>query len=123
MKISVHVIDGIHGRRAEGIPLRIARPNGGERERVFDGVVGENRDRPDGGQEFNLTHGIYQIELDIDGYYSTFGIVPFCRRAIVAVRVLDLPEYQHIFIVITPCTYATYIVIGGSGVPVGVERL
>jgi 5-hydroxyisourate hydrolase len=55
-----------------------------------------------------LHHGVYQIELDIDGYYAPLGVLAFHPRVIVEFRIVDSSQDLHLPVLITPNSLLAY---------------
>lgn len=108
MSISVEVIDCMHGRPAEGIAVRLESQVGGAWGEPTRGVTDENGLLREWQPSLVVARRIYRIELDIDRYYATLGIVPFLPRVTITFRVLDPAERHHLPISITPYSQSTY---------------
>jgi 5-hydroxyisourate hydrolase-like protein (transthyretin family) len=79
-----------------------------------DSQIEIGRGRTDDGGHFTYTGGrpdltdgeTYYIEIDIDAYFATLGIISFHRKVIVSFRVLDSDECRIVSL-ITPSVQAT----------------
>lgn len=107
MKVTVSVVDCAQGRPAEGVAGRL--------ERRVDGVWTEQaKGRTD--ECGSITWGrvpspakcVYRIELDVDQYFATLGIVPTHPWVTIVFRVLDPAADQHIPVLMTPHAHLTY---------------
>jgi 5-hydroxyisourate hydrolase len=108
MSITVSVIDSLHGRMAGGVTVRLESPVRGEES--FQGRTGEIGQLNDWQPPLVLRPGVYRVEVDIDGYYATLGIMPIYPRVIVMFRVLNPNDQYHMPILITPYSQMIYIV-------------
>jgi 5-hydroxyisourate hydrolase-like protein (transthyretin family) len=105
MHITVTVIDGVHGQPAEGIEVSIVSRHNGLQ-------VDETKGHTDGrGQlEYSDRHpspasGVtYHVEIDIDSYFATLGIVSWHKKVATLFRVLDPEDAYQIVSLITPFT-------------------
>lgn len=107
MSVSVRVFDAMYGRPAIGMAVRL--------DRDLDGTwVKEKRDQTDeagritGWAAAPLTRGAYQLEFDLDAYFSSLGAVPFYPVVSLRFRVLDPDQLHDISLLITPYAYFTY---------------
>jgi 5-hydroxyisourate hydrolase-like protein (transthyretin family) len=107
MNITVTVIDGMHGQPAEGIEVAIMSH--------LDGIpVEEVRGHTDrhGQVEYSNRHAsrvvpsAYHVEIDIDAYYATLGIVSWQKKVITFFRVLDPEDAYRVSSFITPFAQA-----------------
>lgn len=108
MGITVNVIDCMHGRPAEGIAARIDCEVDGVWGKSGRGRTDENGMLRDWLPPIVLSHGVYRIELDVDSYYATLGIVPRYPRVSVIFRVFDPAEHHLVPMLITPTSHITY---------------
>jgi 5-hydroxyisourate hydrolase len=111
MSVSVQVSDAVHGRPATGIGVRLDRDAAG----VW---VEEARATADDGglvsrwQHTRLPRGVYQLEIDLDGYFARLGAISLYPAILVRFRILD-PDYgQHISLLVTSSAYFTYLQAG-----------
>lgn len=107
MSVFVQVINGTYGRPVVGMSVRM--------DRLIDGTwVEQSRDRTDDKGELAspldqpLARGIYQVELDLDEYFSGLGITPFYPSAPIRFRIADPDHEQHISLFVTQSSYMTY---------------
>jgi len=106
MSVSVHVIDGVYGRAVIGMSVRL--------DRYIDGSwIEQLRDKTDddglsGGPSASLERGVYRLELDLDGYFSSLGITPFYPAINIVFRIGDQNYSHRISLLITPSAYTTY---------------
>ena len=107
MSVSVHVFDAMYGRPTIGMNVRL--------DRDLDGTwIEERRDQTDEGGSISdwvnapLARGSYQLEFDLDGYFSSLGVMPFYPVVTLRFRVLDPVQSHGISLLITPYAYFTY---------------
>jgi len=107
VSVSVHVVNGAYGRPVVGMSARIdSRVDGAWVEQIR-AETDEKGDIP-GCPAWPLTRGVYQIELDLDRYFSSLGITPFYPSVAIRFRISD-PSYEHhISLLVTPSSYLTY---------------
>jgi 5-hydroxyisourate hydrolase len=107
VSVSVHVVNGTYGRPVVGLSARIdSRIDGAWVEQVR-AETDEKGEIP-GCRAWPLARGVYQIELDLDGYFSSLGITPFYPSVAIRFRISD-PSYEHhISLLVTPSSYLTY---------------
>lgn len=107
MSVLVHIVDGVHGRPVIGMSGRLdSRIDGAWVEQLR--VKTDGRGTLSGSPDWPLTRGLYQLELDLDGYFSSLGIIPFYPAITICFRIAD-PSYVHqISLLITPTAYMTY---------------
>jgi 5-hydroxyisourate hydrolase-like protein (transthyretin family) len=107
MSVSVQVNDAMHGRPATGISVRLHRDVAGiwveEARATADdgGLVSRWRDS-------RLPRGVYQLEIDLDGYLASLGTISLYPAIIIRFRILDPDCAQHISLLVTSSSYFTY---------------
>jgi len=109
MKLVVSVVDGFHGRPAGGVGVSVVSSAGN------DTHTGESRGVTDENGEFRYKSGIessavaerFEIELDVDAYFSALGIVSFYRKVGASCRVFEPASDYRMVAVITPFMQAT----------------
>jgi len=106
--ITICVVDSMHGRPAEGLAFRLQRKVGGEWQDQMQGHTDERGEVVGMLSPLAVTSGIYRVELDIDGYFASLGMVAFNPNVTMDFRVLDPTQQHHISILITPHSYLTY---------------
>jgi 5-hydroxyisourate hydrolase len=107
MSVSVNVINAVYGRPVVGMSARLDSQIDGvwtEQLRIKTDDKGSFSSWP----EWSLTRGFYQLELDLDGYFSSLGITPFYPSITICFRITDPTYEHHIFLLITPFSYVTY---------------
>jgi 5-hydroxyisourate hydrolase-like protein (transthyretin family) len=105
MNITVRVIDCLNGKGAEGVAVLLSD----QLDEVCGCTDEKGRFNYVNGREVGFGRDTYRLELDIDAYFSTLGIIPFCRKIIVAFRLLDPAEEFKITTLITANSYVTYL--------------
>jgi 5-hydroxyisourate hydrolase len=107
MSVSVQVINGVYGRPVIGMSARLASK--------FEGVwIEQLRAKTDdqgalsGQPDWSLERGLHQLELDLDKYFSSLGITPFCPSITICFRVVDPRQEHRISVITTPFSYAVY---------------
>jgi 5-hydroxyisourate hydrolase len=107
MSVSVRVINGVYGRPVIGMPARLARMlEGSWIEQVR--VNTDDRGGIPGHPHWSLAGGLAQLELDLDGYFASLGITPFCPIISIYFRIDDPRQETYIIVVTTPFSYAVY---------------
>jgi 5-hydroxyisourate hydrolase len=107
MSVFVQVIDGTYGRPAAGVAVRLERDVEGvwtEQRRDMTGDDGNIVRLCDG----KLTRGTYRLEFDVDSYFSSLGIAPFCPTVAMKFRMSDPAQLHRISLIITPSAYFAY---------------
>lgn len=109
MNITVTVIDGISGRPAEGVEVTIVgRPAGDQRDWVH-GPTDEAGNFTYTPVAERLSKGeYYTVELDVDAYFASFGIVAGYKQVTVLVRVSGAEPDYRLGTLITPYAHTTW---------------
>ncbi len=101
MGVVVQVTDGVYGRPAAGLPVRLYRESGGEwqeRARCVTDADGQATDW--GGRP--VESGLHRLVFDVGGYFASLGVEPFFPRVDVTFRVIDPAERYEMPLLITP---------------------
>jgi 5-hydroxyisourate hydrolase len=107
MRLSVQVVDCAFGVAAANVQVRLRhRVDAGWRG-VATGRTGLDGKLRDWHGD-SLPGGTYQLEADLDGYYTDLGVVPFNPRAIVEFRVPDPALDLEIPLLVTANSYFVY---------------
>jgi 5-hydroxyisourate hydrolase-like protein (transthyretin family) len=116
MDITVKVINGIYGRPAEGVDVRVAcfwnDPGG----RQVEMAVEIARDQTDISGQARYTEELakcakkYSVEIDADKYFASLGIISCQRKITILFRVLNPADEYQVMSVLTPFMQATYCV-------------
>jgi 5-hydroxyisourate hydrolase-like protein (transthyretin family) len=99
MSISVEVIDGVHGGGAAELPVRLLREVDGEWVSAGGGSTNDGGAIP---EVPSPARGRYQLEFDLDRYYSALGVEPAVSCARVLLRVFHPRDHARIIVIITP---------------------
>jgi 5-hydroxyisourate hydrolase-like protein (transthyretin family) len=108
MNIVINVIDGVHGRPAEGVGVSIAQLRDNAPVNAVSGRTDEYgqfryatpRDGP-------AARETYHMELDVDVYFGALGIVSFHKKIAVFFRIINSGSEYQIRSLITPFMQAT----------------
>lgn len=101
--MKLNMIDGTSGRMADGVGVVLHRQVDGRWAERSEITTDEHGCWSSSGQ----ARGLYQLDIDIDAYYATSGIVPFYSRITMTVRLGDTDEPQHMSVLITPYSLVT----------------
>lgn len=116
MDITVKVIDGIHGRPAEGVDVRVAcfggDPGGGQVEMAAEMAKGQTDISGQARYTEQLAERAkrYSVEIDVDKYFASLGIISCQQKITILFRVLDPADEYRVVSVLTPFMQATYCV-------------
>lgn len=106
MSVSVSVVDGVYGRPAVNMAVRLMRE--------VDGVFTEqwrHRTNDDGSisgpQNSPLTRGSYALELDLEGYFCTLGFTPLNSAVTMRFRMTDEGRHYRLSALVTPSACLT----------------
>ena len=102
MSFTVNVIDCMYGSPAQGVTGRLERQSYGTWEEPVHGRTDENGLLCGWSPTPAITPGVYRLELDVDRYYATLGIVPLYLRVNVVLRVTDPADDHRVYVLITP---------------------
>lgn len=101
MGITIEVVDGIHGRAAEGMAVRLSQEVSGAWVLAGGGSADDHGVVP---KVSTPLRGRYQLEVDLDRYYPALGMEPTVCRATVTFRVFHPDERVSLLVVVTPST-------------------
>lgn len=108
MGFSVSVIDGVYGRPAVNMSVRLMRE--------VDGVLAEqwrhqtNDDGCISGLENSpLPRGSYALELDLKGYFSTLGFMPLNSAMTMQFHTPGEDRHRQLSVLVTPSTCVTFM--------------
>jgi len=111
VNIIVTVIDGVSGYPAEGVEVTIVGRPAAEptaRRRGLTDEVGNFTYTP---VAERLTKGeYYTVELDVDSYFASFGMVAGYKQVTILVRVVSTQTDYRMGTLITPSAHATWSV-------------
>jgi 5-hydroxyisourate hydrolase-like protein (transthyretin family) len=108
MNITVTVIDGMHGQPAEGIEVAIVSRQDGVPVEQVRGHTDRHGQLEYSDQCADRTGpASYHVEIDIDAYYATLGIVSWHKKVATFFRVLNPEDTYRVSSFITPFAQAT----------------
>jgi 5-hydroxyisourate hydrolase len=104
---SARVIDGVYGRPAIGISVRLVNCSNGDRTEEWRGRTDED------GRVTVATNGpsdyrVCRLIFDINGYFATLGTTPLYPDIEISLRKMDSVSRQ-LMVVITPASYAIFM--------------
>jgi 5-hydroxyisourate hydrolase-like protein (transthyretin family) len=111
MDIKVNVIDGVHGRPAEGVEVRVACQDGpgGERvEKACDWTNERGQARYTERRADYSGGDNYAIEIDADFYFASLGVASWQRKIILLFRIIDPADEYQVMSVLTPLMQVTF---------------
>ncbi|WP_214324859.1 hydroxyisourate hydrolase [Nonomuraea sediminis] len=109
MPLRVDVVDVAHGRPAAGVRIlafRLAEASSSEAEGCTDqsgSLVWPDLALP-------LSRGSYRLELNVDSYFATLGIVPANPLVVIVFRVSDPADPPRLTVLIAPNAHTVYSV-------------
>ena len=109
MNITLTVIDGVSGRPADGVEVTVIGRFGGEQTHRMDGCTdlqgnitySSGAERPSNGKD-------YTVELDVDAYFASRGIVAGYKQVTILVRIVDAHTDYRVGTLIMPFAHATW---------------
>jgi 5-hydroxyisourate hydrolase len=107
MSVWLNVVDGVYGRPAVNMGVRLVRETGG----VF---AEQWRDRTDEEgrvarlQTGALTRGTYALELDLEDYFCTLGFKPLNAAVTMRFRPPGDERGYRLFVLVTPSSCITF---------------
>lgn len=107
MSIPVRVIDGMYGRPAVGMRVRLERSIDGswtEQASVLTDEAGRVSHWP----ESVGAPSMYRLEFDLDSYFSTLGIAPLYPAVIMVIRISNTTRHNRISLLVMPSAYVSY---------------
>lgn len=111
MNIIVTVIDGVSGHPAEGVEVTIVGRPAGEQRLRLRGLTDEEGNFIYSPVAERLSKGeYYTVELDVDAYFASLGMVAGYKQVTILVRVVNTQTNYKIGTLITPCSHATWSV-------------
>lgn len=108
-QITTHILDTSLGKPAEGVPVRLERPDGGYNWEIIgsgmtnsDGRVANllPNDKP-------LKPGTYRLVFEIEDYFVDSGRKSFYPFVPIVFEVFDESHY-HVPLLLNPFGYSTY---------------
>ena len=102
-RLTTHVLDTARGRPAAGIPVELARLDGGRRE-----VVATTTTNADGRTDAPLLDapepGTYELTFDVGEHFDE----GFLGRVPVRFTIADAASHYHVPLLVSPWSYSTY---------------
>jgi 5-hydroxyisourate hydrolase-like protein (transthyretin family) len=109
VNITVTVIDGVSGHPAEGVEVTVIGRSIGEQSRL-DGLTDVRGNFTYSAESERLSRGEYTVELDVDAYFASLGIVAGYKHVTILVRVVAAQADYRIGTLITPFAHTTWSV-------------
>lgn len=94
------------GVPATSVDIRVRRQHHAEWHQVIFGSIEDDGQLILSDQEAHT--GTYQLEIDIDGYYATLGIVAAYSRVIIEFGVAGPASEIHLTMFISPSSFHSY---------------
>jgi 5-hydroxyisourate hydrolase-like protein (transthyretin family) len=111
VNIAVSVIDGVSGLPAEGVDVAVVGPPAGERSPRLRGVTDAQGCFSYSSGSVRIPNGEhYTVEIDVDSYFASLGIVAGYKQIAILVRVVSTEQEYRIGVLITPFAHATWSV-------------
>jgi 5-hydroxyisourate hydrolase len=108
MSVSVNVVDGVYGRPAVNMTVRLLREEGGAlTEQWRDRTNGEGR--IPGLQNSPLKRGSYTLELDLEDYFCTLGLTPLNSAITMRFRTPGGGRDRQLSVLVTPSACLTFV--------------
>ncbi|HEX4814646.1 MAG TPA: hydroxyisourate hydrolase [Nonomuraea sp.] len=107
MGLAVQAQDGVYGRPAASVDVRLEHADNGlwvldgTAETDDDGLVSDWHGR-------SLERGLYRIVLSSDRYFGGLGLSAAYPEIVVMFRMLDEVSSYHIQVLLSPHTYSAY---------------
>jgi 5-hydroxyisourate hydrolase len=107
MGLTVQAQDGVYGRPAASVGVRLEHADGGlwildaSSETDDDGLVREWHGR-------SFERGLYRIVMSSDRYFGGLGLSAAYPEIVVMFRMLDEASSYHIQVLLSPHTYSAY---------------
>ena len=105
---TISVVDSTHGRPAEGMAFRLMRKAAGNWQEQMHGHTDERGEFPNVLPPVRAASGVHRVELDLDGYFASLGMVAFHPTLTVDFRVVDPTQHHRISVMITPYSHMSY---------------
>lgn len=103
MNITVSVIDGVYGRPAEGVEVRIAFSSPGEPDMKSKGPTDfEGNFSYSADTESMVRSQTCGVQLDVDAYFTSLGIIAGWTQMTLLTRIIDSEHTHRVVAVITP---------------------
>jgi 5-hydroxyisourate hydrolase-like protein (transthyretin family) len=109
VNITVNVTDGVSGHPAEGVKVTVADRPAGELGRGLHGLTDPQGNFTYSPGAEGLPHGgCYSLELDVDAYFASLGILAGYKQVTIVVRVVSTQTEYRIGTLITPFAHASW---------------
>lgn len=109
MNITITVIDGLSGHPADGVGVTVVGRLAGEAARRLNGFTDpRGKFTYAAGSEHPSDGTDYTVELDVDAYFASLGIVAGCKQVTIRVRVVSTQTDYRIGALITPFAHAAW---------------
>lgn len=109
MNITVTVIDGTSGHAADGVEVTVVGELAGEHTRLKVGFTDSRGNFTYSPEEERLAGGeCYTVQLNIDEYYASLGMLAGYKQVTILVRIVDTQADYSIGTLITPFAHATW---------------
>lgn len=106
-RITAEALDGMSGRAADAMRMRLDYAGGGDWLTVAGGEA-DGEGRIDNWDVPLSDHGLYRVVLDSDRYYAGLGLSPAYPEVSVTVRVTE-EQRCHVQVVLSPNAYSVHI--------------
>jgi 5-hydroxyisourate hydrolase-like protein (transthyretin family) len=111
MSLTIRVVDCQNGRAAESVSLVLSGPHA----QLARGSTDEKGIfRYSGSSNGDSHHGVYQLDLDIDSYYASLGLIPFYRKIATILRLADAEQDYVVAVLITANSFVSYVTKGNA---------
>jgi 5-hydroxyisourate hydrolase-like protein (transthyretin family) len=109
VNITVSVIDGVSGHPAEGVEVSVVGRPAGEPTRRLHGFTDLDGNFTYSSETPKISDGgCYVVELDVDAYYTSQGIMAGYKRVSIVVRIAGTESDYRVGTFITPFAHATW---------------
>ncbi|MGW4423891.1 hydroxyisourate hydrolase [Streptosporangium sp. NPDC004631] len=112
MSIATQALDGVYGRSAAGVRVRLERAAGTDWQSVSEAETDVNGNVKEWADEY-MERGLYRLVLATDYYFAGLGMTVPYPEITVVFRMHDERTPYHIQVVLTPHSYSTYFGIRG----------
>jgi 5-hydroxyisourate hydrolase len=108
MGMLARALDGVYGRPASGLRVRLERIQDGDWLTI--GTVESNvRGHIRHWEDAHLERGVYRLVIDSDGYFSSLGATAAYPEITVMFRLRSDHESCDVQIILSPYSYSTYL--------------
>ena len=111
VNININVVDGVSGRPAEGVDVNIVGQSAEEWHHCIRGLTdSQGNFTYSSGAERLPARERYTVELDVDAYFTSLGLMAGYRQISLLVRIAGAEKDYRIVTLITPFAHATWSV-------------